>query len=361
MSHRLLLADDSITIQRVIELTFSEEDVEVIAVSDGQQAIEQIRAKRPDIVLADLGMPERDGYEVAAFVKRDPNLAHIPVVLLTGAFEPVDEARARAIGCDGILVKPFEPQMVINRVRDLLAGERPASLWATPPDHRAAAPTSALGTDKTVSGADVPRSPGEPGESPGTGAFDASLDEYFERLDETIGSIGSSPEAPPPSGPPVNEQLRDWVPGREINAPAQQIGLAEYPGLDEAMRAGEDISADEPRKDVPGSTADEILAAGVAAAQAAPPASTTPVPPIALADAFAALLAAEQGWPAPQVSAATDAASARVTQQLVADVTQRVLDQMSDRIVRQTVVDILTQVAERRVREEIDRIKADSS
>ena len=123
-ARKLLLADDSVTIQRVIELTFAEEDVEVLAVGDGKQAIDRIRADRPDIVLADVGMPERDGYDVAAFVKGDPALAHIPVLLLTGAFEPIDEGRARAVSCDGVLVKPFEPQMVINRVKDLLAGRR---------------------------------------------------------------------------------------------------------------------------------------------------------------------------------------------------------------------------------------------
>ncbi len=95
MPYKLLLADDSVTIQRVIELTFAEEDVHVTAVSDGQQAIDLIQAARPDIVLADVGMPERDGYEVAAFIKNDPALAHIPVLLLTGAFEPIDEERAQ--------------------------------------------------------------------------------------------------------------------------------------------------------------------------------------------------------------------------------------------------------------------------
>jgi len=132
MAQKLLLADDSVTIQRVIELTFADEDIQVIAVGDGQQAIARIDAERPDVVLADIGMPERDGYEVAAHVKGNPQTAHIPVLLLTGAFEPIDEARARAVGCDGVLVKPFEPQMVINRVKDLLAGRRPASLWSTP-------------------------------------------------------------------------------------------------------------------------------------------------------------------------------------------------------------------------------------
>jgi CheY-like chemotaxis protein len=100
MSHKLLLADDSVTIQRVIELTFADEDVQVVVVGDGRQAIERVRAERPDIVLADVGMPERDGYEVAAFIKNDPELAQIPVLLLTGAFEPLDEGRARAAGCE---------------------------------------------------------------------------------------------------------------------------------------------------------------------------------------------------------------------------------------------------------------------
>src|ERR1051326_6387290 len=120
MPHKLLLADDSVTIQRVIELTFADEDVQVIAVGNGQDAIDRVQRDPPDIVLADAGMPDRNGYEVAAFIKGQPQYAHIPVVLLTGAFEPVDEARAKNAGCDGVLVKPFEPQIVISRVKDLL-------------------------------------------------------------------------------------------------------------------------------------------------------------------------------------------------------------------------------------------------
>ncbi|HWP98834.1 MAG TPA: response regulator, partial [Vicinamibacterales bacterium] len=89
MPPKLLVADDSVTIRRVIELTFAEEAIDVVTAADGQQAIARIEQERPDIVLADVGMPERDGYEVAEFVKRTPHLAQIPVVLLTGAFEPI--------------------------------------------------------------------------------------------------------------------------------------------------------------------------------------------------------------------------------------------------------------------------------
>ncbi len=169
MRPKLLLADDSVTIQRVIELTFADEDVQVVAVGDGQQAIDRVRTDRPDIVLADVGMPERDGYEVAAFIKGDPEFAHIPVLLLTGAFEPIDEARARAVGCDGVLVKPFEPQMVISRVRDLLAGKRE--------------------TGPTAISARAGAAP-EPAAAPlDTGG---SLEDYFDRLDAALASKSGS-------------------------------------------------------------------------------------------------------------------------------------------------------------------------
>jgi len=102
MPHTLLLADDSLTIQRVIELTFADEDVQVVAASDGDQAIAIIDRSAPDIVLADVGMPGRNGYEVARYIKQTPRLAHIPVILLTGAFEPIDQAQPQwpcATGC----------------------------------------------------------------------------------------------------------------------------------------------------------------------------------------------------------------------------------------------------------------------
>ena len=129
---KLLLADDSVTIQRVIELTFSGEDIQVVAVNDGEQAIARIPTEHPDIVLADIGMPKKGGYDVAAFVKGRADLEHIPVLLLAGAFEPVDQARAEQVRCDGVLIKPFEPRQVIERVRELLEGVKGSPAQATP-------------------------------------------------------------------------------------------------------------------------------------------------------------------------------------------------------------------------------------
>ena len=121
MGKKILLADDSITIQKVIELTFSDEDFEVVTVGNGRLAVEKVQDVRPDLVLCDIIMPEKDGYEVCDFIKKTPSLAHIPVLLLTGAFEPFDQDRASRVGCDGFLAKPFEPQTLIAKVKDLLS------------------------------------------------------------------------------------------------------------------------------------------------------------------------------------------------------------------------------------------------
>ena len=121
MSKTLLLADDSVTIQRVIELTFTHEDVRVVSVSDGQRAMQWMESEWPDIVLADVDVPEVDGYALAAYVKQSPRLKNVPVLLLAGAFEPVDQRRVEQIGCDGVLIKPFEPQQLVTRVRELLS------------------------------------------------------------------------------------------------------------------------------------------------------------------------------------------------------------------------------------------------
>ncbi|HSD66888.1 MAG TPA: response regulator [Vicinamibacteria bacterium] len=141
MSKKILLADDSITIQKVIELTFSDEDFDVITVGNGRLALERLPEVRPDIVLCDIIMPEKDGYEVCEQIKTSPATAHIPVLLLTGAFEPFDQERAARAGYDGSLAKPFEPETLIAKVKELLArAPARAPLVAAPPAARPAAP-----------------------------------------------------------------------------------------------------------------------------------------------------------------------------------------------------------------------------
>lgn len=291
MSHKLLLADDSVTIQKVIELTFADEDIEVIAVSNGAQAISIAPMERPDIVLADVGMPERDGYEVAAFIKRTPSLSHVPVLLLTGAFEPIDEGRAKAAGCDGVLVKPFEPQMVISRVKDLIAGKRPTPAGA------------GLGAVPVVRPA-TPSAPPMP------------ADQYFDRLDATFAAQEEA--AAKPEG-------KDRI---STSAPSPIASSGSAASVDKPVDNTADRAVEK--------TADR------------PSTSASPT----LAQAFAALLAAEQGKVAPPPPVNEQALRDDVIEQ----VTRRVIERMTDTSVR----DVVSDVAERLVREEIARIKGQS-
>jgi CheY-like chemotaxis protein len=119
---KLLLADDSATIQKVIDLTFADEGVQVVSVSNGQDAIDRLLELKPDVVLADVFMPSPNGYEVCEYVKTNEQLKHIPVMLLVGSFEPFDEAEARRVGADDILTKPFQSiRRLIDRVGALVS------------------------------------------------------------------------------------------------------------------------------------------------------------------------------------------------------------------------------------------------
>ena len=470
MPHKLLLADDSVTIQRVIELTFAGEDVEVIAVGDGQKAIDRIGTDRPDIVLTDIGMPERNGYEVAEFVKTHPDLKHIPVVLLTGAFESVDEARVRAIGCDGWLVKPFEPQLVINRVRDLLQGrgsgaqrtpppgqrpaskdqaaEQPGDAPTTPPStaperppsstaarpspapavrSRASAPTTIAGRPKSAdameeyfdrldaafANLDTPHSsqfddrqvedgrdrelhrgepsgsqkPGEQLENqdPDTFATDDSAPQTSDLAaasdsDRTAASptqprapsVQPAPPAPPvrqassappvPPAPPVRQASS--APPVPPAPPVRQVSSAPpAPPVRQASSAPPAPSvppapATPPAPPAPPAKETAQSQPAHAPGRAEPAPMSVPTP--SLADAFTALLAAEQRVPGR--SGATQrrgqAGAPAIPDGLVEELTRRVLDGATAQAVRDVVADTVSQVAERLVRDEIERIKA---
>jgi CheY-like chemotaxis protein len=127
MAKKILLADDSITIQKVVELTFSDGDYEITAVNNGSKAIQKLQEMRPDIILSDIIMPEKNGYEVCEFVKSNPEYKTIPVILLTGTFEPFDPDRAERAGCDAVVTKPFESQSLIHKVEELIQSAAPAA------------------------------------------------------------------------------------------------------------------------------------------------------------------------------------------------------------------------------------------
>ena len=344
----LLLADDSATIQRVIEMTFAEEDVRVVTVGDGGEAIERIAADPPDIVLADTNMPGKDGYEVSAFVKADSARSRIPVVLLTGAFEPVDDERAREVGCDAVLVKPFEPKAVIERVRELVG----------PPADAAASPAG-----------DAAERDGAPDGGREEAAFEpvaapaAVVPDTLPALDSAVPAPADSPPAAPdpagsapagvsPAGDSTVPAAADSPPTPSVPAPSPDPSGplpvdAGPPSASAAPAATPEASAG--AADVEPRPAPE--------APAAVPAVESPAPP-SLAAAFASLLAAEQGdldraraaypWPRPPAPPSED--------DLVERVAERVVERLSNDVTGELVSEVVARVAERLVRDQIGRI-----
>lgn len=221
MSRTLLLADDNPTTRRVVELTFAAEDVRLVAVGDGEQAIQRIPLECPDVILASIGTARRSGYDVALFVKAQPAPAQVPVLLLASAFEPVDEERARRVGAAGVIDKPFDPKQLAARVRELLAAGRPVERRSgagdavarpvavpivsseTVPDDpsRVRSPESWIPSaeprvpDPLVRTASPGPAPTIPERTEPTPAQSGSLDDYFERLDTalTARSAGRGP------------------------------------------------------------------------------------------------------------------------------------------------------------------------
>jgi CheY-like chemotaxis protein len=140
MPKTLLVADDSLTVRKVIGMVLALEDFQITAVDNGIDAIARAREMRPDLVIADVLMPGRSGYEVCETLKSDPATAGTPVLLLAGNFEPFDEGRARAARADAHITKPFESQALLDRVRALLGLPAVAPMMPARPAMAAAAP-----------------------------------------------------------------------------------------------------------------------------------------------------------------------------------------------------------------------------
>ena len=320
MTRTLLLADGSITIQRVVELTFAHEDVRVTSVSDGRRAVQILESEVPDVVLVDVDLPEMDGYAVAAHMRRIPRLKNVPVLLLAGAFEPVDQERARDVGSDGVIMKPFEPQVVVARVRELIdqrdrmiagASAKAAEAAATPVAPASSVSAGPRPAPAETAAPEVPKGRAEPA---------------FMRV------AARDREGAPADATPAVETL-------ELPKPIWET------------QGGSPPSLQFPTTPVMPVVQQQHHAPAFSAVPAAPPIPhAPPAPPakVTLASAFTALLAAEQSaQPASAPAVALSEAS-------IEDAVRRVLVRMTDDLVRRIVLD----TAERLIREEIEKIKA---
>lgn len=319
----LLLADDSVAIQRIVALTFADQPLRLVVAKDGQDAINRMAAERPDIVLADTNMPCVDGYELARWVRQQPHLERVPVLLLAGATDPVDEQRLHDSGANGVLEKPFEPNHVISRVKELL-GMKGAS---------APEPTRFI---------------------------------------------------PLPDGPPADDREADASADGADNAPAPEAAVAGSPAVnaDDPGRIGslEAFAVSEANEPAPGESswldrdvAVETAGEGRAAEQEGQPAE--PVEPTRVAapagtpaDVFERLLAAEQGDPTAigSMQAALvlsednlDAIATRLQSCLVPAIRDSVAIEMRP-AVEQVVRDQVSAAIEAAVRDAVERALPDA-
>ena len=244
---KILVADDNSNIQKMVGLALKDQGIEVIAVGNGEAAVRKIADLKPDLVLADVFMPVRNGYEVCKFVKDDSALSHIPVILLVGAFDPLDEQEAQRVGADGVLKKPFvPPDPLISMVKSSLTRAGVvlgvSSSPAPPPPMPVAAKPAAPSAPKIVpppppaftpEPEQEPLAPASFSSRPATLTIDkgtqplafGSLLETQTPEDDTVFSVT-------PSAAPVPE--RDWGEAAAADEPEEE---------DESKSAGWRVSA----------------------------------------------------------------------------------------------------------------------
>jgi CheY-like chemotaxis protein len=268
----VLLADDSTHAQRIGSKILTSEGIEVITVSNGEAAVKKLAAGAFDLVLADVFMPGRTGYELCSFIKSSPNLAHIPVVLMVGLLEPYDSDQGKHVGAETVIRKPFEPSIMLETVKQLLEAakqRRPAAppipapavrakaeQPAPPPVEEAPAPEMEAPVASRPEPVEVP--PDMQGMS--YGAIEVP---QFEL--ETF----AAPGAGPPAEAPVSVEVPE-VPGAEaqLEAPAPQAMEFELPAAAmESFEVPEIAAAPEAVVEAPSAEAVEI------------PAPTEPAPP----------------------------------------------------------------------------------
>lgn len=313
----LLLADDSHTMQRVIEMTFADQGIAVVSVADGHQAVAMLESRPPDIALISVSLPAVDGYTVASLMQQQPALRGRPVLLLAGAFDVIDDGRVRQSGAAGVLVKPLEPGPVIRRVKELLGMSAPA---AAAPESRPFAPGRFL-MDGPVTGT----------------------------RHDSFGETGAAAR-PAPSGAPANEH------GPVPPAPFGRSGKAFAPvaAFDQpGFNVDEEWSHEEPPA---GSTRD--ARDGDADAHGALPAGRGAAESFLPADAFALLLAEEQGEAVPALAAPSLELSGSAIELIADRVADRIADRLAEGVLGESLRRTVADVSERLVREEIQRIRS---
>ena len=228
MAVKLLLVEDSLSIQTIVETTFAREGFEVMVAGDALDGLHKAQTLRPDIVLADASMPDMDGFQLCQSIRQSADGRHVPVVLLTSGFAAYDKAKGDRAGVTMHLAKPFEPQVLLDMVKQLVPG-----------GHRPATPPSTIAPI-------LPRPEGDPFEAPMSSTREHAESDTplaalwsMERVDAGTVPPSGEPEMAVELGDPWSE-VAIPVTLPEVSHPAEPIPRASAGALPAASQVPQD-------------------------------------------------------------------------------------------------------------------------
>jgi CheY-like chemotaxis protein len=321
MPFKILLADKSITIQKVVEMLFSGKEYSVTAVSDGESALSEAARIVPDVVLADVDLPRLDGYSLSARLKQDPRLAQAPVILMLSRDDIYDEAKGRQAGIVDHLAKPFESQELIGKVKKALT-EAPSTLGE--PAAAASRPAARP----------VPPSPPKPKPAVPSDIFDI-IQEAPSRAE-----VKRAPAAPAPA----DEAVYEVEPEVEIEEPLErEVGRV----LPVGERAREEMRKNLGLGGQPApSEGSELEAFG------AIPVSEKPV--------FTPPPRRESVPPRASASAAPSMQPPAVSEEMLRAVAEETIARIAREVLERVAWEVIPRLAEQMIREEIEKLKAET-
>jgi len=317
MPVKILLADKSITIQKVVEMLFSGKEYTVTAVSDGDAAVNEAGRLVPDVVLADVDLPRMDGYTFSARLKQSPQLARTPVILMLSRDDVYDEVKGGQAGVIDHIAKPFESQDLIGKVKKALTGasSRPAEATAAAPARPAAAPPP----------------PPKPKAAVPSDIFDI-IQEAPSRAEI------SRPAAPPQ---PVEESVYEVEPEVEMEEPI----AAEV--VEEALPFGEK-ALDEMREGLGIGEQAVTEFSDFGSFSTEPEIEEPPAPP------------PPRRSPALQRAAAPSSEPPAISEEMLRAIAEETVARIAREVLERIAWEVIPQLAETMIREEIERLKAET-
>jgi CheY-like chemotaxis protein len=379
MGYRILLADDSLTIQKVVELTFAGSDWELRTVGSGDKAAALLSEFSPDVVLADAVMPGLSGYDVCEAVKRLPDGLYVPVVMLTGTFEPFDRPRADRAGADAVVTKPFDSHALLDLVRDLTVKAKEAKAAAPPPpppeppapEPEPPPPPSEPGEDTTPTGVGrilavgAPEPAGAPDALYATSAIPIFTSGQLEAMRPPV---TPQPE-PEPSSVPAPEIPPEPFREADVAIPLSELPTAppaayevDLGGLEEDV-SRRDIEADIAEFERSGRVSLSMPAflpppgePGIDAGPVELPPLGGPLPETGGSDLEVLAARASLG-DLTRLVGAGGAADRPLADDEVERIARRVVEILGERIVRKVAWDVVPELAERLVRERLRELE----